>query len=639
MPLGGSDGPSLEHAGPQLLLRPVSPFRAGSRGGLRAAVLAAVTALPFLVAVVVLHGKQWFPTGDLAQAEMRVRDVWSHLPLVGAAGRISTGSIQGSHPGPLMFWAAWPVYALLGRSAWALEAAYAVLNVGWIVAIAFAARRRGGTGVVLAVLAVTSLLVQSYGLSALTQPWNPYAPLLAFLLFLLLVWGILCDDLALVPAAVAVGSYCIQCHVSYAGVVGLLLVVPLAQQLVLWTRERSASGRRPLGRWIAAAVAVGLLAWVAPLVQQVTRKHGNFWITYQYLAHPDEQPIGWLRGVGVTLLQLNPWGSWLSGRWQTSGSVIPGLTLLLAWVLAAAATWSDDRRMRALRAVIAVAFGVAVVSASRIFGEVWGYLVEWMWSITALMVLDLFWATLLIVRRYVNGIDRRLVLALPSVVLMVGVSLGVVDASHVPVPSERISEQERVLATQTLARIDPDRTYLVDWKDPIGLGGTGFGLMLALERHGIANGALPAYRTGVRDHRVVKPNGYDAVLQVVTGYYALLWRHDPRGTEIACVDVRTAAERTESQRLERELLSALKARGVPDPLAQVRGNLFGVVLDPSMPPALARKAQRILDLMEVVTVVEVPGTDARISPEAIDAVAALPADEQLGTAVTCPEVR
>ena len=85
--------------------------------------------LGFGVALVALAQPRWFPILDLAQTEMRVRDVFTlHPPLIGLPGRIGTLARQGSHPGPLSFWLLAPFYKLFGSSAWALQAATASVN-------------------------------------------------------------------------------------------------------------------------------------------------------------------------------------------------------------------------------------------------------------------------------------------------------------------------------------------------------------------------------------------------------------------------------------------------------------------------------------------------------------------------------
>ena len=50
-------------------------------------------------------------------------------------------------------------------------------------------------------------------------------PLLAFFLFLVLVWSVLCDDLVALPVAVVIGSYCLQSEIEYSLVVVAMLAL------------------------------------------------------------------------------------------------------------------------------------------------------------------------------------------------------------------------------------------------------------------------------------------------------------------------------------------------------------------------------------------------------------------------------
>src|SRR5262245_63461006 len=102
-------------------------------------------AVPLAVALGVLHSPRWYPLLDLAQAEMRVRDVGtSHPTLVGAAGRIEAFGVRGSHQGPLAFWAVRPVYTLMGDTAFGLQVATASLNLAAMAVVLWIGNRRGG---------------------------------------------------------------------------------------------------------------------------------------------------------------------------------------------------------------------------------------------------------------------------------------------------------------------------------------------------------------------------------------------------------------------------------------------------------------------------------------------------------------
>jgi hypothetical protein len=90
----------------------------------RFAIVVAAIVVPLAIAAVSLRRPVWFPALDLAMTELRLRDVFtSHTPLIGLPGRIGRFPDQGSHPGPMSFYALWPAWKLLGSSSWPAGAA------------------------------------------------------------------------------------------------------------------------------------------------------------------------------------------------------------------------------------------------------------------------------------------------------------------------------------------------------------------------------------------------------------------------------------------------------------------------------------------------------------------------------------
>ena len=208
--------------------------------------LLVVLAFPLLVALVVLRRPHWYPLLDMAQTELRVRDISAgHPPLIGLAGRIGPfGPNGGSHPGPLSFYALWPVWKAFGGSAYGLFAANVALDGVAIGLCLWIAWRRGGRSLVLAMAAVLAVLTRAYGVYLLTLPWNPYLPVLWWFLFVLAVWSVLADDLAMIPVAVFAGSLCVQTHISYLGLVGgLVLVIAVRLGHQRFRRRRDAKAR------------------------------------------------------------------------------------------------------------------------------------------------------------------------------------------------------------------------------------------------------------------------------------------------------------------------------------------------------------------------------------------------------------
>ena len=67
----------------------------------------------------------------------------------------------------------------------------------------------------LGVATVLAVLTTGYGTVTLTEPWNPYLPVLPWLVFLLAVWAVACGDLVLLPVVVLAGTFCAQTRVPY----------------------------------------------------------------------------------------------------------------------------------------------------------------------------------------------------------------------------------------------------------------------------------------------------------------------------------------------------------------------------------------------------------------------------------------
>jgi hypothetical protein len=564
----------------------------------------AVLAIPLAVALGVLHSPRWYPLLDLAQAEMRVRDVGTRHPtLVGAAGRIEAFGVRGSHPGPLAYWALRPVYTLMGETAFGLQVATASLNLAAMAVVLWIANRRGGVRLILALAALLAVLTHLYGAATLTEAWNPYFPLLWWLVFLLAAWSVLCDDMALLPLAAFAGSFCLQAHNSYLGLVGgvaAALAVVLAARL--WRRRDDRADRRRVLGWTAATLAVGFVVWLPPIVEQVRNSPGNLSIVLEHLRHPTEGPIGAGRGLELLGVHLNVW-RFADGQPGTSGSSLPALALVAVWLASVAVAWrakAGPALMR-LHALLGLVLVLSAVSVSRIFGEVWFYLALWAWGTTALMVLAIGWSVLAALsRRPDPGPEgappyHRAGAAVLAGVLVVWTVLFAVDAAHVDVPAADQSAVLAGLAPGTVAALTADGApgggkaghYLVTWTDPVAMGGPAQGLLLELERHGLDANALPPNEVALRSHRIIRQQDATAEVHMAVGNDIEHWRNDrPDAREVAYVDRRSAAQRARYERLRTELTGALADAGMST--EDIDDRLVNIAFDPAGTPEVKR---------------------------------------------------
>jgi hypothetical protein len=559
-----------------------------------------VLAVGLITSLVVVHGVHWYPQLDLAMTELRVRDVASaHPPLIGLIGRIGTAANQGSHPGPISFYMLWPFYQLFGGSAWALEAASVCLHAlaaGIAIAVA---HRRGRATMALAVATMLTCLVVFFGPFLLIQPWNPYLPMIWWIAFLFAAWSVMCGDVPMLPVAVLAGSVCVQTHISYAVLVaGVALLVVGALWMLVRRSRPDAEGRRRIMIWSGVAIGVLLGLWLPPLLQQLSGSHGNLGIIVRYFANPPESPIGFGTGVRIVLVHLNPWTLVQGHRLgAVTGSILPGVTLLVVWSASVVvAVRAKRRQLVLLNAVLGVALFCCVLSASRIFGHVFFYLVLWGWSLCAVIIFAVAWAAYDFVRRNVALVREPRMRAVPNVLLAVvlvvfGVRF-VNEARDLDVaPSDVQSAQLGTLVKSTLDALRSGTapgggehgTYLVAFDDPFQLGAQAFGLLDELERSGFHVGMTTAYRTYVQPHRVLQPRRATAEVLFVVGPKVAVWQSRPGVREVAYLDPRTAVGRLLYARLTLQVLAQLREAGRSDLVPELTNNVFGLATDARVP--------------------------------------------------------
>jgi hypothetical protein len=483
-----------------------------------------------VVASIALRRPVWYPVLDMAMTEFRVRDVGtSHTPLIRPPGRIGPRlEEQGSHPGPLSFYLLAPVYRALGSSAWALLVGAVVLNLAALGAAIGIAVRRGGAALGAGVAAVLVLLLAGYGPAMLTEPWNPYLPLLWWVVLLLAVWAVACGDVAILPVAVFAAD----------AVRADPCVVPRPRR-----RRGRAGGRgrrarlaagpvrlagaRRVVRWSALSLGIALVLWLPPLVDQIVHDPGNLRAIYDHLATPSEPPLGPVRAVKLVLLHLDlpAFGvrdsGWVGALPDPSadprGSVIPGLVVLALWAVAAVvAVRLRHRALMWLHLVVAVGLVASVASTSRIFGKDWYYLTLWAWGVAALVVLAIGWTAVAFLADRVAP-DRRARVTRAVTVGLTGLvavgSLGLaVGAVNTDPPDSRLSTTMAAVLPDTVAALERgegpatgrDGRYMVFFSDTMYFGSQAYAIVDELERKGFDVGMPDLFHVPVTRQRVVK---------------------------------------------------------------------------------------------------------------------------------------
>lgn len=569
-----------------------------------------VVTLPLIVALAVLHDKHWYPVLDLVMTEVRVRDVFgNHTPLIGLPGRIGEYPNQGSHPGPLSFYALAPTYRLLGSTSWALQAATVVVHVTAIAtALTIGWRQRRAAGVV-AVGLFLAVVMRGYGALVLTQPWNPYLPVLAWTVVLLGTWAVTRGDTAMVVPTVVAASLCAQTHVPYLVPAGALALLSIGVAL----RRSPARGE--------VAIAIGVALWVPPLIDEFGSDRGNITTLLDHFGSPPEAALGLADGFRLALRHLDVGAGFAaqvtgSGRFLGATSTGRGLAMLVVWLVAAAVAWRrGSRPLQLLHAVAGLTFGLGVAVMARIFGKPWFYLTLWAWGVTAVMVGSVGWTAWTCgLRSRASQVPRRFIGALGLGALAVVVGASTVSFARVEVPEPRLSNAVEALAGPTYDAVmagvgvagGAAGSYQVRWSDAADIGSPGMGLFDALERRGLDVWVDPFFHVPLTDHRARDRSGATAQIHLATGVYVEVWRAVPDAVEVATYDPRTNAQRLQAASIRQRLVDRLATEGLGEVIPLVDTNLFGAALDPRLSDADQDDFTMLLDLGQPMAVFIAP---------------------------------
>lgn len=592
-------------------------------------------ALPLIVAVISLAGRRWYPVLDLAMTEFRIRDVGGmDTPLIGLPGRIGELPEQGSHPGPLSFWMLAPTYRLFGGTAWAMESATIVVHSLWIgVALWIGHRRLGATGVA-TVAAIVALLIRGFGLTTLVQPWNPYLPLIAWLVILLATWSVFCGDHLMLIPLVAAASFAAQTHIPYLLMAGALGIVSIAVVVVRWWRDRPDEGSRVPPTLVLLTAGAFALLWLPPAIDQIRRTPGNISQLLDHFGSPSDDAIG--AGAGFRLLLrhldvVSAFGELTTGderfieaSFDPDGPVGAGLLLLGIWVFAYVVARRLDteppHQLLHLHHVVGITLVLSLLSMSRIFGQRWYYLTLWAWVTTTVMLVAIVWTAIRWWRvhcaRQADLVSSRTVAIAASVVAVIATVSMVVVAPSTDHAEEYLGDTVGELLGPTAQALEagvgeatgPDATYALVWEDAYFFGSQAFGLLSELRREGLDARTYDFWRVPSTDGRSVGNREVTAEILFATGGFVDKWREDPRVIEVATVDPRDAEELAEFERLRSALIADLRADGLDDLVELVDVNLFGVNIDQRISTEARTLSARLIRLgQETAVFIGPPG--------------------------------
>jgi hypothetical protein len=479
-----------------------------------------IAAGPIVVAAVHAITVRWVPHSDLAYTAVKSFDVFSlRTPLVGqwSSGASVAADQVAYSPGPLLFWLLAIPTRWLGPSAPAVTAG--LVNVAAVMGAVALARRRGGAPLMIATTIAIPVMLLSLPAEAYSDPWNSSAPLMPVLLLFFLCWSLACGEYRLLPLSVLVASFAAQSHLTFVVPVVLLLgvgVVGLALSRLDWQAARP---------WVLAALGVGLLCWIAPLIDQAIHRPGNLVLLGRAATTPEPTlgfDSGWhavVQAVGVVPWWLDQPESpleWILNLGETPGafSILTTLVFLGALVAVVVAGWRRRRpelwAAGALGLALALAVGMNAASTPEAQVGTASYTLRWAMPAGMCIWLALGWSLLTVAPWRLRLASRPATAAGVAVAAAVAIAVSVTED-----PVEHPYRVMRELDERVLAAVPAGSKPRVEAADLFAAGFQS-GLVYWLRREGrdVVGADMEAalgsdYTTGSHD-RVVRVQVQDA---------------------------------------------------------------------------------------------------------------------------------
>jgi hypothetical protein len=544
-PVDAPHGGSLGRLGPKQP-DPEQPGSDDDRDRLGSWLLAAAAAVAVVLVVALLIRVltwDWIAVGDFGTIRLRTLDVGgSHTPLVGVYSRWGW-----NHPGPMLFYLLAGPLRLTGGDGHGLLFGALLIDLAAIGATLVVAARAGRSLLALVALVTTTLLF-GLGTAGLLDPWNPFVLIVPLFAAAVSAWRAALGDRVAAVVLVVAGSFAGQSHVGVAAAVAALFAVGAAG--LVW-RAVKGSERSADRRTLLMAAVVGLVCWLAPLVQQLTGSPGNLGEIARFALNGTESVNGWSAGAREVGQALSLPPIWVTGNIHTAGGRHPIPFALLALVVALGWAWRRRWTSETVLCLTAlVLIGAAFVAASRITGVAYPYLFRWLWVVGAFAWMAVAAVVLAELRRHswaaiATSVMAGLTTALLLVLLVQGSDVTALKSSAEPMDTF----QSVIEPTMEVLRTAPEPTLVTITAYGID-GSMGIELLTRAEDEGL-DLRYPddvAYVFG--SHRTMDPAEARSQLVLASGPAQQQYAADPRYRLVAAFDPLTPDERAEFEQLD-----------------------------------------------------------------------------------------
>ncbi len=318
--------------------------------------------------------RSFFLTSDEATLEMRVVNAAKGIQYLGPYSRFGW-----NHPGPIYFYLLLPFYALFSMGTQGLYAGAVFINlVSLFILLYFIFKSRDNYFSYFAAFFLALYIYYYLGLIVFRSIWNPHVTILPFAALIFICVYMSLGRIKVLPLVVVFSSFLIQTHVAYVpAVMGIVLIALLLCGL---EKQRDAKDFRvffskevliPIG----ISAGVFLVLWILPIIETLGSPPGNLRKLVYYFASTgtghcfSEAVYAVSRVTNAPLVKL-------PGK-----ELLPVFFFLQFILAAAAAIYNSLKKKKYPRNLLVFGLAgliIAVISVTRITGEIHIYLIKWM---------------------------------------------------------------------------------------------------------------------------------------------------------------------------------------------------------------------------------------------------------------------
>jgi hypothetical protein len=381
-----------------------------------AIVAAIVAVLVGTVHTIASAGRPLVFGGDQAVLAIRVHDATQLHATLGPYSRFGW-----SHLGPALFYLFAPAYSLSSGNPWSLLVDCLLVNGAALVATVAVVRNFAGEWSARWALMFAGTVLLTLGAVSVETLWNPNLEGPAVLLLLVLAAGAFSGSRLAIVGAALVGTYLVQTDIGTVPIVAVAGGCAVIGCTAQWAMRRKAArsclpgdahspganlksvriagtrtgdtslGGRRLATWLlaAAGMAVVIIAWIPPTLQQLDGRPGNISKLARFFTSTQTGPgtsgsnhtLSQSWHVVANAVSMVPFGAASATapfiNTSTAREAVLVVTLTAATV---AIIWAwQQRNAFALGLALMSLIGlvIALVAAMRIVGQVYSYLMLW----------------------------------------------------------------------------------------------------------------------------------------------------------------------------------------------------------------------------------------------------------------------